>query len=75
MTGTLRELRIERLGWENRFALADVVAVCTDPKELRWSIRLCGSGGLFGFFGWFWNRTLGIYRAYARVRRTRAWVN
>jgi hypothetical protein len=59
-----RELRIERLGWQNRFALADVVAVSADPKQLRWSIRVCGSGGLFGFFGWFWNRTLGIYRAY-----------
>lgn len=58
------ELRIERLGWQNRFALADVVAVSADPKELRWSIRLCGSGGLFGFFGCFWNRTLGVYRAY-----------
>ena len=58
------ELRIERLGWQNRFALAEVVTVSADPKELRRSIRLCGSGGLFGFFGWFWNRPLGIYRAY-----------
>ena len=58
------ELRIERLGWENRFALADVVSVSANPEAMRRSIRLCGSGGLFGFFGWFRNKTLGIYRAY-----------
>jgi hypothetical protein len=58
------ELRIERLGWQNRFKLADVKSVVADPESLRWSIRLCGSGGLFGFFGWFRNRTLGTYRAY-----------
>lgn len=59
-----RELRIERLGWSNRFALADVESVEANPDAMRWSIRLCGSGGLFGFFGWFRNRTLGTYRAY-----------
>jgi hypothetical protein len=58
------ELRIERLGWQNRFALADVVSISADPQAIRRSIRLCGSGGMFGFFGWFRNKTLGIYRAY-----------
>jgi len=59
------EMRIARLGWQNRFALAEVVSVSVDPEAMRWSIRLCGSGGLFGFFGWFRNKTLGTYRAYA----------
>ena len=58
------ELRIERLGWQNRFALTDVISVNADPDAISGSLRLCGSGGLFGFFGWFRNRTLGIYRAY-----------
>ena len=58
------ELRIERLGWQNRFKLADVKSVVADPDALRWSIRLFGSGGLFGFFGIFRNKTLGTYRAY-----------
>lgn len=58
------ELRIERLGWENRFALADVVSVEANPDAMRWSLRLFGDGGLFGYFGWFWNRRLGTYRAY-----------
>jgi len=59
-----RELRIERVGWQNRIPLADVVTVTADPQAMRWSIRLFGSGGLFGFFGWFRNRKLGTYRAY-----------
>ena len=58
------ELRIERLGWENRFKLASVESVEANPDAMRWSIRLCGSGGVFGFFGWFRNKTLGTYRAY-----------
>lgn len=58
------ELRVERLGWQNRFALADVVSVKIDPEALRGSIRLWGSGGLFGFFGIFRNRQLGVYHAY-----------
>jgi hypothetical protein len=57
-------LLVERLGWANRFPLADMVSVAADPKAMCGSIRLCGSGGLFGFFGWFRNRTLGTYRAY-----------
>ena len=58
------ELRVARLGWQNRFTLADVTSVEINPEALRGSLRLCGSGGLFGFFGWFRNKTLGVYRAY-----------
>jgi len=58
------ELRVERLGWQNRFVLAAIVSAEINPDALRGSIRLCGSGGLFGFFGWFRNKRLGIYRAY-----------
>jgi hypothetical protein len=58
------ELRVERLGWQNRYALTEVVWVKIDPEALRGSIRLWGSGGLFGFFGIFRNRQLGVYRAY-----------
>jgi len=58
------ELRIQRLGWQNRFRLKDITSVELNAEALRGSIRLCGSGGLFGFFGWFRNRTLGLYRAY-----------
>lgn len=58
------ELRIERLGWQNRFPLSEVKSVVANPEAMRWSVRLFGSGGLFGFFGIFRNKTLGTYRAY-----------
>ncbi|TAL02761.1 MAG: hypothetical protein EPO07_06980 [Verrucomicrobia bacterium] len=58
------ELLIERLGWGNHIPLTTVVSVEADPDAMRCSIRLCGSGGLFGFFGWFRNGRLGMYRAY-----------
>ncbi|MGD9599211.1 MAG: PH domain-containing protein [Steroidobacteraceae bacterium] len=35
------------------------------PGEMRGSVRLFGNGGLFAITGWFWNRRLGRYRAFA----------
>jgi hypothetical protein len=58
------ELLIERLGWMNRVPLSSVESLVADPKALQGSIRLCGSAGLYGFFGWFRNAKLGVYRAY-----------
>lgn len=37
------------------------------PGELC-GLRTFGSGGLFGYFGWFWTRSLGHYRAYITSR-------
>jgi len=59
-----QELIIERLGWCNRFNLAGLISATADPEATRGSIRLGGSGGLFGFFGLFRNRQLGSYWAY-----------
>lgn len=61
---THSELVIERFGWCNHIPLNMVVSVNADADAMRGSIRLCGSGGVFGFFGWFRNRKLGVYRAY-----------
>ncbi len=38
------------------------------PRELC-GLRTFGSGGMFGFFGWFWSRKLGHYRAYVTHRQ------
>ncbi len=38
------------------------------PGELC-GLRTFGSGGMFGFFGWFWSRRLGHYRAFVTNRR------
>jgi len=59
-----RELEIIRLGWSNRIPLTEIVSVQADPLAMNGSLRLCGSGGMFGFFGWFRNGRLGVYRAY-----------
>lgn len=64
---TLTESHIEvrRLGWSSVLPLAGLVAVTGEPDGLRGSVRLLGNGGLFGFCGWFWNRRIGRFRAYA----------
>ncbi|SDD14641.1 PH domain-containing protein [Niabella drilacis] len=37
-------------------------AVVIDPKLLRWSWRIFGSGGMFGYYGNFSNRQLGTMK-------------
>jgi hypothetical protein len=34
-------------------------------KEVGFSIRVCGAGGVFGGFGWFWSHRVGLFHAYA----------
>jgi hypothetical protein len=60
-----RTLFVERLGWCTRVDLTALRSAVADPNAMRGSLRLFASGGLFGFFGVFRNRALGIYRAYA----------
>ena len=64
-TVTGRELRIERLGWSTRWPLAMFSGGLVDPEAMKGSLRLCGNGGLFAFCGWFRNKKLGVYRAFA----------
>jgi len=63
----LTESRIEvrRLGWSTVLPLAGLAAVNGEPQGLRGSLRLFGNGGLFAICGWFWNRRIGRFRAYA----------
>ncbi|HEY1873013.1 MAG TPA: PH domain-containing protein [Steroidobacteraceae bacterium] len=63
----LTETRIEvrRLGWNTVLPLAGLAAVNGEPQGLRGSVRLFGNGGLFAISGWFWNRRIGRFRAYA----------
>lgn len=57
-------LIIKRLGWNNRFRLADLKSVEIDPLAMRRSIRLCGNGGMFSFTGLYRNKKLGNYRCF-----------
>jgi hypothetical protein len=38
------------------------------PGALRGAVRLGGSGGLFGYYGRYWSKTLGAFRLYATRR-------
>ena len=59
------QIEVRRLGWSTVLPLSGLVAVTGDPQGLRGSVRLLGNGGLFGITGWFWNRRIGRFRAYA----------
>lgn len=58
-------LVIQRMGWVNRLDLSRLTSAEVDPDALRGSLRLFGNGGFFSFTGWFRNKKLGVYRAYA----------
>ena len=58
-------LLVYRLGWQSRIPLSGLRSVDYDPKAMSHSIRTFGNGGMFCFAGWFRNKKLGSYRAYA----------
>ena len=62
-------LVIKRLGWETRLDLSRLNSANVDPDAFRGSLRLFGNGGFFSFTGWFRNKKLGVYRAYATDTR------
>jgi hypothetical protein len=62
---TENSLRIKRLGWETRLDLARLQSATADADAFRGSLRLFGNGGFFSFTGWYRNRKLGVFRAYA----------
>lgn len=63
-------LRIERPLRSVDVPLAAIRAAGPLPDgALRGSLKVAGSGGLFGYYGRFWNRRLGAFRLYA-TRRT-----
>jgi len=58
-------LEIMRPGWTTTLPLAGLKSVAGDAELFNRSWRFFGNGGLFSFTGWFWNRRLGRYRAFA----------
>ncbi len=57
-------LLIRRLLWTTRISLSGLQSAALVPKAMNGSLRTCGNGGLFSFTGWYWNRSLGSYRAW-----------
>jgi len=62
---TERYIEVRRLGWYSILPLAGLVSITGVPEGLRGSVRIFGNGGLFAITGWFWNRKIGRFRAYA----------
>jgi hypothetical protein len=58
-------IEVRRFGWSTVLPFAGLAAVNAEPQGLRGSLRLFGNGGLFAINGWFWNRRIGRFRAYA----------
>ncbi|MCF3109717.1 PH domain-containing protein [Niabella sp. CC-SYL272] len=59
------ELIICRPMGNKKIALTSIAsAAIIDPKLLRWSWRIFGSGGMFGYYGTFGNKHLGTMRWY-----------
>src|SRR5947208_16339380 len=62
---TTSTIEVRRRGCRSPPPLARLVAMTGEPEGLSGSVRLFGNGGLFGISGWFWNRRIGRFRAYA----------
>jgi hypothetical protein len=62
---TESQIEVRRLGWTTTLPYTGLAAVTGEPDGLRGSLRLFGNGGLFAISGWFWNRRIGRFRAYA----------
>jgi len=55
---------IRRLFWTTRLSRIGLKSAEVMPGALKGSLRLFGNGGAFSFTGWYWNKTLGNYRAF-----------
>jgi hypothetical protein len=68
---TPEAILIHRLCWKTKLLRQGLESAEYQPGILRHSLRSFGNGGLFSFTGWYHNRTLGTYRAYATdIHRT-----
>lgn len=57
-------LLVKRLFWNTEVPLRGLRSADADPTLLAGSWRTFGNGGFFSFSGWFYNKTLGKYRAF-----------
>ena len=58
-------LCIQRLFWQTQISLAGLRSAELIPNAAARSYRSCGNGGLFAFWGWYHNKTLGNFRMWA----------
>jgi hypothetical protein len=63
------QLRILRLGWSKDLNINEIKSIEYKPNAMLGSFRKWGIGGLFSYLGYFSNRILGSYKAYATHRK------
>jgi hypothetical protein len=63
-TITPDSILVHRLLWATNLRRAGLESAQFSPGIMRWSVRTFGNGGFFSFSGFYWNKTLGSYRAY-----------
>jgi hypothetical protein len=56
---------VKRLFWNTRLPRTDLESATYQPGAMKGSIRTCGNGGMYSFTGFYRNRKLGTYRAFA----------
>lgn len=56
---------VRRLGWSNRLPIDGLLSVAGDNEAMNGSYRLFANAQLLSYTGYFWNRKLGRYRAFA----------
>ncbi|MDX5346608.1 MAG: PH domain-containing protein [Hymenobacteraceae bacterium] len=69
---TRNRLIIKRIFSDRLIFVKDIKqARLLQPDEMKGTIRTFGSGGLFGYFGKFYNNHLGIFTAYMTQRKNK----
>ncbi len=61
-------LLIRRIISNFKVEVKDIESVEYEPHGMKYSIRTFGNGGLFGFYGRFYNRKYGSFRAFVTDR-------
>ena len=58
-------LKIQRLFWKTCIPLHSLADAEVRPGSFGWAIRTFGNGGLYSFSGWYYQKSLGSFRALA----------
>jgi len=61
-------IEVTRLGWTTALPLTTLQSVEGNTEAMRGSLCVFANGGLFACTGIFWNRRLGLHRAFATDR-------
>lgn len=58
-------LWVQRLVWKTRIPLQSLTTAEWRPGSFGFAWRTCGNGGLYSFTGWYYQKSLGAFRALA----------